>query len=303
VTPPLPAVSLILCTRNRPALVRETIDSVLRADTVPDEIVVVDQSDEPDRSLEQLGAGGATEIRVVPSGRNGLGRARNEGIAAARHDVLVFIDDDMWAHPRWLEALVGALVAAQPRAVVTGAVEATSAESWRGFTPSTQAQARGAEFAGRIDRDVLAGGHMASERSALDAVGGFDPRLGAGAPFPAADDNDLGFRLLEAGYRIVYVEDSVLYHRAWRPGWQYPRVRWRYGQGKGGFYAKHRAASDRHMAHRALHDITHRLRRFPSLVLREPVRAAGDVFYIGGILAGGTRWLIAERRERRTGDT
>jgi GT2 family glycosyltransferase len=289
-------VSLVLCTRNRPALVRETIESILRADDVPDEIVVVDQSDEPDHSLEHLEHGRTTAIRVVASGPNGLGRARNEGVAAARHDVLVFVDDDMWAHPSWLEALVRALVAAQPRAVVTGAVEATTAESWRGFTPSTQGHISGAVFAGRLERDVLAGGHMAIERSALEAVGGFDPRLGAGAPFPAADDNDLGFRLLEAGYRIVYVEDAVLYHRAWRAGWQYPLVRWRYGQGKGGFYAKHRAASNRHMARRATHDVTHRLRRLPKLAVRQPLRAAGDLFYIAGIIAGGTRWVFGERK-------
>jgi glycosyltransferase involved in cell wall biosynthesis len=299
-TPSLPPVSLVLCTRNRPGLVRETIESILAADAVPDEIVVIDQSDVPDRSLEQLTANATTVIRVVASDPNGLGQARNEGIAAARHDVLVFVDDDMLAHPGWLDALVGGLVSAQPRAVVTGAVEATAAESWRGFTPSTQAGVPGTEFAGRIDRDVLAGGHMASERSALEAVGGFDPRLGAGARFPAADDNDLGFRLLEAGYRIVYIADAVLYHRAWRAGWQYPLVRWRYGLGKGGFYAKHRAASDRHIAHRALRDITHRLRRFPRLVLRQPTRAAGDIFYIAGIVSGGTRWVIAERRQQKS---
>jgi GT2 family glycosyltransferase len=296
VTQPLPSVSLVLCTRNRPALVRETIESILRADDVPDEIVVVDQSDEPDHSLERLEHGRTTAIRVVASGPNGLGRARNEGVAAARHDILVFVDDDMWAHPSWLEALVRALVAAQPLAIVTGAVEATTAESWRGFTPSTQGHIPGAVFAGRLERDVLAGGHMAIERSALEAVGGFDPRLGAGAPFPAADDNDLGFRLLEAGYRIVYVEDAVLYHRAWRAGWQYPLVRWRYGQGKGGFYAKHRAASGGHMARRATRDVTHRLRRLPKLAVRQPVRAAGDLFYIAGIIAGGTRWVFGERK-------
>jgi GT2 family glycosyltransferase len=299
-TPARPAVSIVLCTRNRPQLARETIESILSATLTPEEIVVIDQSDEPDRTLEALGDDRPTEVRVIAARPNGLGQARNDGIEAAAHDVLVFVDDDMWAQATWLEALVDALVAALPRAVVTGAVEPTRAESWRGFTPSTQAHDRGAVFEGRIDRDVLAGGHMACERSALEAVEGFDPRLGAGASFPAADDNDLGFRLLEAGYRIVYVADAVLYHRAWRAGWQYPLVRWRYGLGKGGFYAKHRAVDDRHIRRRATRDVTHRLRRFPALAVREPMRAAGDLFYIAGILTGGTRWLLAERRQRRT---
>ncbi|MBA3844494.1 MAG: glycosyltransferase, partial [Actinobacteria bacterium] len=228
---PLPAVSVILCTRNRPVLLRETIESILQGSRLPEEIVVVDQSDEPDPSVVELAAGTQAVVRHLPVDPTGLGQARNDGVAAAHHDVLVFVDDDMWAHSDWLETLVRALVSAQPKAVVTGAVEATEAESWRGFTPSTQEHPPGATFSGRIDRDVLAGGHMAIERAALLTVGGFDPRLGAGAPFPAADDNDLGFRLLEAGFTIVYVSDAVLYHRAWRAGWRYPIVRWRYGQG------------------------------------------------------------------------
>ena len=55
----------------------------------------------------------------------------------------------------------------------------------------------------------------------FEQVGGFDARLGAGSRFPAADDNDLGFRLLKAGYEIVYAPEPVVYHRAWRPASEY----------------------------------------------------------------------------------
>jgi GT2 family glycosyltransferase len=288
-------VSLVICTRDREQLLEETIASMLAADVVPQEIVVVDQSNPRSAAPDRLQGRRGTEIRVVRSTSRGLGRARNEGVAAARHDVVVFVDDDMFAHPRWLAQLVGALRDSPPRTVVTGAVAAAPAESWRGFTPSTQDHAPGAVFAGRLDRDVLAGGHMAIERSALEEVGGFDPRLGAGAPYPAADDNDLGFRLLERGYRIAYVADSILYHRAWRPGWRYPIVRWRYGRGKGGFYVKHMRSSDRHMVRRARNDLTPRLRRFPRLLLRSPALAVGDLAYVAGVVAGGTRWWLRER--------
>ena len=290
----LPPTTLIVCTRDRPRLLHDTLASILAADDVPKEIVVVDQSTEPQLDLAGLSSDGC-DVRVVASSIHGLGQARNDGVAAASHDVLVFVDDDMLADPKWLRELVGALVGAGPKTVVTGAVEATRGESWRGFTPATQAHPRGAVFEGRLGRDVLAGGHMAIERSAIEDVGGFDPRFGSGAAYPAADDNDLGFRLLELGYRIAYVADAILYHRAWRSGWRYPLVRWRYGRGKGGFYAKHAHAGDGHMRGRALHDLGARARRFPRLVLRQPILAVGDLAYAAGVLAGWARWWLRER--------
>jgi GT2 family glycosyltransferase len=290
----LPATSLIVCTRNRPRLLGDTLASILAADDLPDEIVVVDQSDLPQLELEALSRDGC-EIRVVWSHSKGLGHARNEGVDAATHDVLVFIDDDMLAEPAWLGHLIHALVGGRPNTVVTGAVEATRGESWRAFTPSTQDYPRGTVFEGRVGRDVLAGGHMAIERSAVDDIGGFDPRLGAGTAYPAADDNDFGFRLLERGYRIAFVGDAVLYHRAWRPGWRYPLVRWRYGRGKGGFYAKHMRRGDGYMRRRAVHDVSERLRRFPRLLLQRPAIALGDVAYVLGVVTGWTRWSLRER--------
>ena len=287
----LPQATLVIGTRNRPGLLRATIESVLAGNDVPAEIVVVDQSDEPSFVLAELSREDCV-IRVLPASEPGLSRARNEGAMAASSELLVFVDDDMVADREWFGSLIRALAGAGPKTVVTGAVEAGPGESWRSFFPATQSHAPGAVFEGRLDRDVLAGGHMAITRSALDEVGGFDPRLGPGAAYPAAEDNDLGFRLLEAGYRIAYVAEAVLHHRAWRAGWRYPLVRFSYGRGKGGFYAKHPAQLRR----RAVRDVTHRVRRFPRQLIRRPSLAAGDVAYVAGILVGSTRWWLRERR-------
>ena len=41
-TPPsLPPTSLIICSRNRPALLRKTVESVLQGDEVPTELIIV----------------------------------------------------------------------------------------------------------------------------------------------------------------------------------------------------------------------------------------------------------------------
>ena len=96
---------------------------------------------------------------------------------------------------------------------------------------------------------------MAMYRSAIDCIGGFDERLGPGTCFPAAEDNDLGFRLLEAGFHIIYDPASVLYHRSWRTEKDYLPLRWGYGRGQGAYYARYLSLQDRHMIARMSLDV------------------------------------------------
>ncbi len=291
----IPPSSLIICSRNRPDFLIETVQSVLAGDHLPDEIIVVDHSDKQSTELAGAGVQNGCEIRYLWRRARGVSRARNEAAAAARHERLAFCDDDMWAPPSWFGALVQALVEAGPRTVVAGQVVAGAPEARDGFAPPLVSGDQRVLYEGRLGTDVLASVNMAMFRSAFWDVGGFDERLGPGTPYPAAEDNDLGFRFLEAGYRILYTPDALIQHRAWRAGSKYPRVRWNYGRGKGGFYAKHLSARDLHMLRRAGRDIGHRLLRMPRVIWKHPRLAAGDFLYSLGIVVAGTRWLLRER--------
>jgi GT2 family glycosyltransferase len=288
----LPGASVVICTRDRPVLVLDAVHSMLAGAATPEEIVVIDQSGRADRALAAL----PPPVRYVSEPGSGLTRARNLGVRLATHDVIVFADDDVRVPPGWLGALLRALESAGPRAAATGPVLADEAGGAT-FAPSTIERGQPAVYAGRIGKDVLAGGNSAVRRDALAEVGGFDERLGAGARFPAADDNDFGFRLLEAGYRIVFEPDAFLYHRSWRPKREYVGLRWRYGRGKGGFYAKHLSIRDRHMLGRLAGDVGRRVARLPTGV-RARRRALGDLAYVAGVLTGAAEWLVTERRRQ-----
>ncbi|OFW37206.1 MAG: hypothetical protein A3F70_12565 [Acidobacteria bacterium RIFCSPLOWO2_12_FULL_67_14] len=285
------ATSVIIPTRNRPQLLADTVASLLRGDTLPAEIVVVDQSDHMvARTEHERGCC----IRYVPCADRGLSRARNTGANLARHEALVFVDDDMTADPQWLRALVDALLAAGEDDAVTGRVLAGPQEVADGFVPALARRTVPAVFRGRSSRDVLAGGNMGIRRAALNRVGGFDVRLGAGSRFPSAEDNDLGFRLLEAGARVVFVPEALLYHRAWRSKRLYVPLRHAYGRGKGGFYAKHLKLRDGYMWHRMVRDLIAR----PGRAVRHaghPREALGELAYAAGVLRGAVAWLFGGR--------
>lgn len=283
--------SLIIPTRNRPRLLAHTVASVLQGDAVPAELVVIDQSNAPLARLGELPNPGNTLIRYIHSASIGVSRARNEGAAAAQFDLLVFIDDDMEVPADWLGVLVAALAEAGSGAVVTGQVLPNNEQIPGGFVPALVESPLPATYSGRIGTDVLPSCHMALYRSAYTALGGFDVRLGPGTRYPAADDNDFGFRLLESGFHIIYTPQASVIHRAWRSGKEYYRLRWNYGRGKGGFYTKYWSLRDRYMLGRMTRDVLLRLVRFPWRVLHRPQLATGDLVYAAGIASGSASWL------------
>lgn len=286
-------VSLIIASRNRAHMLIETVESILQGTCVPNEIIIIDQSDQPNPTLASATADGVCAIRYQWSRTVGLSRANNLAVARAQHDLLVFTHDDVRVTPTWLGTLVAALVQAGPRAVVTGRILASEPKRAGTFAPTLRTATQPARYHGRIGKDVLKPLNMAMWRAALHEVGGFDVRLGPGTSFPGAEDSDLGFRLLEAGYQIVYVPEALVYHRAWRAEREYLPLRWRYGLAQGAFYAKHLQLRDRYMLRRFALDANHRVRRFPGRLWREGRRGLGDPLFIIGNVIGATRWFLS----------
>jgi GT2 family glycosyltransferase len=295
----LPRASLIIPSRNRGQLLLETIESVLAGDTVPDEIIAVDQSDELDPALERLSRIHKGTVRYVWDPEPGVSKARNRGIREARNDVLVFVDDDVRVTRSWYRDLVSALCVAGERAVVTGRVLPEVSSQGGGFVPSTIDDPNPAVYHGRIKTDILYSNNMALWRSIINAAGPFDERLGAGTKFRNAEDNELGFRILEAGFEIHYTPDATVYHRAWRSRSDYHALSWSYGYGQGAYYAKHTSLRDRHMLWRLRHDLGQRFLRFVRFSTRQPHRAVGQIVYMAGLLTGWAHWLIS-RPDHRT---
>lgn len=281
-------VSVVVVTRDRPGFAVDTVRSVLAGELRPTEIVVVDQSRRTDAGLERL-ASDHEPVRLVRAPPAGLSAARNLGAAEARGAIVAFLDDDELAERGWLAALVGALDSA-PDVVATGSVLPGDPEVPDAVVPATVLDRSPARFRGRLGRDVLAGGNMALHRETLLGLGGFDTRLGAGTRWPSAEDNDLGLRALDAGHTIAYVPGAVVVHRAWRSGASYPGIRWRYGRGKGGFYAKHLLAGRAYGLRRAGRDVARRLGRAPLVVWKRPRYAAGELAYAAGVLVGMATW-------------
>jgi GT2 family glycosyltransferase len=287
----LPATSLIICSRNRERMLVDTVHSILNGRELPSELVVIDQSDTPSDQLARIGSRAGCEVKYVPSTERGVSRGRNLGAAVACHEVLVFTDDDMRMPSEWFGSLVRALLREAPHTVVTGQVLIDSPERPGAFAPPSTRPNRPMVYAGRIKDDPLTP-NMAIYRSLFEQAGGYDTRLGPGTRFPAAEDNDLGFRLLEMGCRISYVPEAFLYHRAWRDRSEEYRLCWSYEKGQGAFYAKHMRLSDGFMRRRLWGQIRSHAVRMVRVCLRNRRKALRDALSIGALLCGAIGWKL-----------
>lgn len=116
-----PAVSVIICTRDRPELLRAAIRAVAEQtlDDVVETVVVFDRST-PDTTLEV--PDGQRPVRVIENARTpGLPGGRNTGVDAARAPLIAFCDDDDEWLPEKLEHQLAVLDRSpQTDVVVTG---------------------------------------------------------------------------------------------------------------------------------------------------------------------------------------
>jgi Glycosyl transferase family 2 len=104
--PPLDALrlSVVLPTRDRPALLPRAVASMLEQLYDGWELIVVDDGDTD--AVEDVLADVEDERIVTVAGpRRGLGAARNAGLDAATGDVVCYLDDDNVMHPAWLRAV------------------------------------------------------------------------------------------------------------------------------------------------------------------------------------------------------
>lgn len=95
----LPSISVVIPTYNRSAVVARTVRHLLDQDLPTDryEIIVVDNSsDDTPAVVAGIARTSAVPIRLICNDERLPAVKRNQGLAAARHDIVLFMNDDVW---------------------------------------------------------------------------------------------------------------------------------------------------------------------------------------------------------------
>lgn len=117
--PEHPLVSVVIATRNRPALLADALAAVAAQTYRHWEIVLVNDGGEPVEEIARNVAG--ERLRAFSHAESeGPAYARNTGIAEARGEVVAFLDDDDRLAPEHLQGLVAALADARVGVAYSG---------------------------------------------------------------------------------------------------------------------------------------------------------------------------------------
>jgi len=193
-------VSIVVRTRNRPALLREALESLRRQTARPSQVIVINDGGAPVGGLISS-LDGAFEIRVEDAReRQGRSAAANRGVALATNSLVAFLDDDDLCYPDHVERLVTAHRQGPEPVVYSDAVTALYTRHEDGW----QLRHRELQYSQDFDPDYLLLANfiplhsLLLPKGLLDQAGGFDRGL------EYSEDWDLLIRLsFEVAFRHV----------------------------------------------------------------------------------------------------
>jgi glycosyltransferase involved in cell wall biosynthesis len=206
---------------------------------IPVELVVVNNAstDGTAKLLQEWQRSTSIRRRVVLAELRGLSHARNRGLEHATGEIIAFTDDDCTLAPDYLARLERAYASDVMPTVRGGRVELGDPRDLP-FTIKTDLDLQ--KFTGGHPGGFIHGCNLTMSRSAMELVGRFDTRLGAGQPIGAAEDSDFVYRAHHSGVNVVYDPSIVVFHHHGRrdPN-EVKQLQDMYNLGNGALYAKH----------------------------------------------------------------
>lgn len=230
VSPQLPqsvAVTINLATYDRPDDLCNCLRCLVAQQTSRRvEIIVVDNH--PASGLTPPVVAEFPDVKLVSEPRQGLAYARNAGFISSQGDIVVATDDDVTLPRDWLEKLIAPFIRSEVM-VVTGNVLPialkTPAQQFfetygglgRGFEPK-EVDGDWLESSPRMAIPTWSLGATANaafRASILNhpQIGLMEETLGPGMPSGVGEDTYLFYKVLKAGYTIVYEPKAYVWHK------------------------------------------------------------------------------------------
>jgi glycosyltransferase involved in cell wall biosynthesis len=214
-----PTVSVCIAHHDRPALLRQALDSILDQERGPLEVIVVDDGGPAPAQVELEDIARAYDFPgrgwlLLRQENRSLAAARNRAAAAACGDYLLFLDDDNVAMPH--EIATFARVARQTGAdalTCFGDLFDSSHPPRRDTVPGLRWLVSGTNQALGVLFNTFGYSNAMIRRAAFHDVGGYTEDHEGGH-----EDWELLARLVLGGYRLELIPESLFWYRVMPAG-------------------------------------------------------------------------------------
>jgi glycosyltransferase involved in cell wall biosynthesis len=232
--------SLVTPTFNRAPILRRMLMHLLTLNGIDRcEVIVVDDGSTDDTAavLDHFARTAPAILRVLRVPNGGPAKARNAGVAAAKHNRILFIDDDVFPRQGMLQAHWDCLEKGH-----TGSQGLLLWHQDIEITPLIRyIDSRGSQFAfdrvkdaSELDFAYVYTGNFAVERKAVLKAGGFEGSLfNRQLAFSAFEDTILAYQLKKNGARLALNREAVADHLHSMTEEQYLRREYNVGSGIG----------------------------------------------------------------------
>lgn len=209
---PHPTVSIIIPSFNRAAVLQSTLRQFLIQPFEDYEIWIIDQSDPEEAASNSrfVTETGDARLNYMHLTQRGPSNARNEGLARARGDILLFTDDDVilltsdfiGGHVRaYDDPRIGGITGRHIERLLRMNAKHTACHvDWSGRTIFNLFGTK------RVPVGSCKGSNMSFRTAAIRQVGGFDRGL------KFLEETDLSTRVRKAGWELVFEPGVEVFH-------------------------------------------------------------------------------------------
>ncbi|HET9747042.1 MAG TPA: glycosyltransferase family 2 protein [Chitinophagaceae bacterium] len=210
-------LSFIIITYNRPADMLELLQNISgleKASELLEEVIIVNNASAEDYSAVKnyIASAPSLPFRYFEAPENlGVAKGRNYALAKGKAPIIIMLDDDAVLQNKDclvnLEKEFETVNTEKPKAIVSFKIlYYDNLEMQKNGLPHKRYE----EYKGKsfFETYFYAGGAHAIRREVIEKLGGYPDDF-----FYGMEEYDLAYRILEAGYSIVYSDKIVMLHK------------------------------------------------------------------------------------------
>lgn len=220
-------ISVVVLTKNSQKHLKECLKSILLQEYPDFEVIVVDamSTDGTYGILTHYSRLSDVPFRIIDvNSDTSIGKARQIGVEKSRGEIIAFIDSDVeLPSPNWLENMMRPLTEGYrdiPSTIVEMIIGGVQTLSKTRDTDPLVLKWIHSRFEYKdniIDKnhyEMVGTGHLLIRKDLIEEAGGF-------RDIRSSEDLDMTKRIMETGYKFIYLPEEKVYHYHVDGWWQY----------------------------------------------------------------------------------